>query len=149
MISFVLGQVMCWMTTVINENNLFRSVDRTNMGILVNGDTVIQTNKFSAEKVNQLHINYWYIKFYYFDCHIGSWWFLWLTNLGCVSNDDCSDGEECDKDTNQCIPLSCRNTTGKLGGSIKMKESYDSSKWFVGDVAEFCCEDGRYIFVIF
>ena len=52
MISFVLGQVMCWRTTAINENNLFRSVDRTNMAILVNGDTVIQTNTFSVEKVN-------------------------------------------------------------------------------------------------
>ena len=55
-------------------------------------------------------------------------------------------GEECDKDTNQCIFLSCRNTTGKLGGSIKMKDSYDSSKWFIGDIAEFCCEDGIDIF---
>ena len=46
----------------------------------------------------------------------------------------------------QCTPLTCKNTTGKVGGTIKAKDSYKYSKWFIGDVAEFCCEDGSYSF---
>ena len=53
------------------------------------------------------------------------------------------DGKECDVDTYQCVPLTCKETTSKIGGLIKAQEG--SSKWFVGDTAEFCCEEGIYM----
>ena len=50
------------------------------------------------------------------------------------------DGKECDVDTYQCVPLTCKEMTSKIGGSIKEKDA--TPKWFVGDTAEFCCEEG-------
>ena len=50
------------------------------------------------------------------------------------------DGKECDEDTYQCVPLTCKEMTSKIGGSIKGKDA--TPKWFVGDTAEFCCEEG-------
>ena len=50
------------------------------------------------------------------------------------------DGKECDVDTYQCVPLTCKEMTSKIGGSIKEKDA--APKWFVGDTAEFCCEEG-------
>ena len=68
---------------------------------------------------------------------------IYLYILGCISDNDCPEGKDCDKmNTNQCIPLTCKELTSKIGGSIKSKEPYASSKWFVGDNAEFCCEEG-------
>ena len=59
---------------------------------------------------------------------------------GCISDRDCMDGKECDVDTYQCVPLTCKEMTSKIGGSIKEKDA--KPKWFVGDTAEFCCEEG-------
>ena len=69
-------------------------------------------------------------------------WFL----SGCVSDYDCPEGKECDESKQECTPLTCKNITGKLGGNIKPKESFEYFKWFIGDVAEYCCEDGNYLF---
>ena len=59
---------------------------------------------------------------------------------GCISDRDCMDGKECDVDTYQCVPLTCKEMTSKIGGSIEEKDA--TPKWFVGDTAEFCCEEG-------
>ena len=61
---------------------------------------------------------------------------------GCISSNDCLDGKECEAKTNQCVPLTCKEMTSKIGGSIKPKDPYTPSQWFVGDTAEFCCEEG-------
>ena len=78
--------------------------------------------------------------------HLNQELFSTIIFTGCLSNDDCPEEKECDEMQHQCTPLTCKNTTGKIGGTIKPKESYKYSKWFIGDVAEFCCEDGRYSF---
>ena len=78
--------------------------------------------------------------------HLNQELFSTIIFTGCLSNDDCPEEKECDEMQHQCTPLTCKNTTGKIGGTIEPKESYKYSKWVIGDVAEFCCEDGNYSF---
>jgi hypothetical protein len=45
------------------------------------------------------------------------------------------------------MPLTCKEMTSKIGGSIKPKDENPSSQWFIGDTAEFCCEEGNWVFM--
>ena len=80
--------------------------------------------------------------------------FVCFCVLGCISHHDCPEGKECGSNTNHCVPLTCKEFTSNVGGSIKdqrrikrsTKDTYALSKWFVGDYAEFCCEEGVHPF---
>ena len=62
-----------------------------------------------------------------------------------MSDNDCPDGKECELPINQCVPMTCRESLSKIGGSINSKQRHASSNWFIGDTAEFCCEEGIHV----